>query len=123
MLAPGDQTGAVFENTAQVYDLIYEFNGKDYRTESEVIEQLIRLRAPGAKTLLDVACGTGGHLVHLRQPFDVAGLDLDEGMLDIARRRLPGVELVNGDMRSFDLGRKFDAVVCLFSSIGYLPGR
>ena len=113
----------VFQNTAHVYDLIYEFSGKDYRTESEVIEQLIRSRAPRATTLLDVACGTGGHLVHLQQPFDVAGLDLDERMLEVARRRLPGVELFNGDMRSFDLGRRFDAVVCLFSSIGYLPDR
>lgn len=113
----------MFENTAHVYDLIYEFSGKDYRTESEVIEQLIRRCAPDATTLLDVACGTGGHLVHLRERFDVTGLDLDEGMLAVARGRLPDVELVEGDMRSFDLGREFDAIVCLFSSIGYLPDR
>ncbi len=119
----GDDTGLVFEHTAHVYELIYEFSGKDYRAESEVIEHLIRSRAPSASTLLDVACGTGGHLVHLRQLFDVAGLDLDASMLDHARRRLPGVGLVKADMRSFDLGREFDAVVCLFSSIGYLPDR
>lgn len=113
----------MFANTAHVYDLIYECSGKDYRAESEVIEHLIRSRAPDASTLLDVACGTGGHLIHLREPFDVAGLDLDENMLDIARERLPDVDLVKGDMRSFDMGRKFSAVVCLFSSIGYLPDR
>lgn len=113
----------MFETTAHIYDLIYEFSGKDYRAESEVIKQLIRSHAPDARTLLDVACGTGGHLLHLRQTFDVTGLDLHESMLEVARRRLPGIELVQGDMRSFDLGQKFDAIVCLFSSIGYLPDR
>jgi SAM-dependent methyltransferase len=110
----------MFENTAHIYDLIYELSGKDYRSESEVIEQLVKRCAPDASTL-DVACGTGGHLVHLQHAFDATGLDLSESMLDVARQRVPGVELVNGDMRSFDLGREFDAIVCLFSSIGYLP--
>jgi len=41
-------------------------------------------------------------------------------MLAEARRRLPDVEFVCGDMRSFDLGRRFDVIVCMFSSIGYM---
>jgi len=41
-------------------------------------------------------------------------------MLQEARARLRGVPLVEADMRSFELGRRFDAVVCLFSSIGYM---
>ena len=113
----------MFEQTAYVYDLIYEFSGKDYHAESEVIEEIIRSRAPSARTLLDVACGTGAHLSHLQHRFEGVGLDVDEGMLDIARQRLEDAELVKADMRSFDLERKFDAVVCLFSSIGYLPDR
>ena len=41
-------------------------------------------------------------------------------MLGIARHRLPGVPLHLADMRDFDLPERFDAVTCLFSSIGYL---
>lgn len=41
-------------------------------------------------------------------------------MLRVARRRLPGVRIRRADMRTLDLGRRFDAVVCLFSAIGYL---
>jgi trans-aconitate methyltransferase len=41
-------------------------------------------------------------------------------MLRIARRRLPGVRLVHGDMRTFRLNRRFDVVSCLFSAIGHL---
>jgi SAM-dependent methyltransferase len=40
--------------------------------------------------------------------------------LAIARERLPEVALHEGDMRDFDLGRRFDVVTCLFSSIGYV---
>jgi SAM-dependent methyltransferase len=69
--------------------------------------------------MLDVACGTGKHLELLRDRYDVEGMDLDAGMLAIARERLPGVELHRGDFRSFDLGRRFDVVTCLFSSIAY----
>ena len=110
----------MFRSTAHVYDVVYELSGKDYRAEAVQLESQIRQRAPTAKSLLDVGCGTGRHLVELRQSFHVAGIDLDAGMLEEARARLDDVELVEADMRSFDLGRSFDAVVCLFSSIGYL---
>jgi SAM-dependent methyltransferase len=40
-------------------------------------------------------------------------------MIEIARARLPGVTISKGDMVDFELGRRFDVVVCLFSSIGY----
>lgn len=33
---------------------------------------------------------------------------------------MPDVPLHLGDMRAFELGRRFDAVTCLFSSIGYV---
>ena len=40
-------------------------------------------------------------------------------MLQAAARRLPSVPLTRGDMRTFDLGRTFDAITCLFCSIAY----
>jgi len=69
--------------------------------------------------VLDVACGTGLHLAYLKDQYTVQGLDLDPNMLEIARRRCPGVPFHQGDLVDFDLGRTFDAVLCLFSSIGY----
>jgi SAM-dependent methyltransferase len=77
-----------------------------------------RKRAPGNR-LLDVACGTGKHLQLLRDRYQVEGVDLDPGMLGITRARLPDVKLHRGDFRHFDLGRRFDVVTCLFSSIAY----
>ena len=50
----------------------------------------------------------------------MSGLDLDPQLLAIARERLGDVELHEGDMTAFSLGRRFDVVTCLFSSIGYV---
>jgi SAM-dependent methyltransferase len=109
----------MFSRSAALYDPLYA-TFKDYPREVERLRELIAERVPGARTLLDVACGTGKHLELLRVHFDVVGLDLDPGLLAIARARVPGVELHEGDMTEFDLGRRFDVVTCLFSSIGYV---
>jgi len=110
----------VFDRTAHVYDLLYA-TVKDYHAEATELAALIRERCPRATSLLDVACGTGRHLQELRSSFaDIAGIDVEPGMLEVARGRLPDVRLELADMRAFELGRTFDAVTCLFSSVGYL---
>ncbi|MEV5885286.1 class I SAM-dependent methyltransferase [Streptomyces sp. NPDC052020] len=106
---------------ADVYDLFYLGRGKDYAAEASSICQLVRSRAPEASSLLDVACGTGTHLEYFAKEFPhTEGLELSEDMLDHARSRLPDVRLHQGDMRDFRLERRFDAVVSMFSSVGYL---
>jgi SAM-dependent methyltransferase len=107
----------VFTESADWYDRFQA--GKDYAGEAERIAGLIRDVQPRARTLLDVACGTGGHLSYFRQVFTCHGLDLDGGLLEVARQRLPDVPLTRADMTGFDLAERFDAVTCLFSSIGY----
>lgn len=109
-------------NLAEAYDLIYvEATGKDYAAEAAELTALIRERAPHATSLLDVACGTGQHLACFGESFDhVEGVELSADMRAVAARRLPGVTVHGGDMRTFTLGRSFSAVTCLFSSIGYV---
>ncbi|MEU3568251.1 class I SAM-dependent methyltransferase [Kitasatospora sp. NPDC036755] len=110
------------QDLAEVYELVYRSRGKDWAAEAAAITRLIRERLPGADSLLDVACGTGAHLETFAGRFGhTEGLELAPAMLERATRRLPGVPLHRGDMRAFDLGRRFDAVVCLFTAIGYLP--
>jgi SAM-dependent methyltransferase len=110
----------VYDKSARIYDLLYVGTGiKDYRAETAELRRIIE-ESPGRKTLLDVACGTGAHLAELRQWYQVEGADLSPAMLAVARERLPGVPLHEADMRTLDLGRSFDAVICLFSSIGYV---
>lgn len=63
------------------------------------------------ETLLDIACGGGKNLFTLKTRFRCTGLDLSPAMLELARRLNPECEFVQGDMRSFDLGRTFDAIL------------
>ncbi|HEX2025055.1 MAG TPA: class I SAM-dependent methyltransferase [Actinomycetota bacterium] len=109
----------MFRTTQRLYDAIYAW--KDYAGEVARLESLIDARLPSARTLLDVACGTGKHLELLRRRFEVAGVDADPIMIDIARDRLGAdVPLDVADMTGFDVGRRFDVVTCLFSSIAYV---
>jgi SAM-dependent methyltransferase len=108
----------VFTKTARYYDAIYAW--KDYEGEASRLHDAIQQRRPGARTLLDVACGTGKHLELLRAHYEVEGIDLDPKMIRIARERLGETAPLHvGDMSQFDLGRTFDVVTCLFSSVAY----
>lgn len=114
-----DGTQTAYGRSADAYDLVYDGLGKDYEGEAGEVAALVRARRPDATSLLDVACGTGGHLRHLQGQFAVEGVELSRHMAARARARLPGVTVHEGDMRLFDLGRRYDAVTCLFGSIGY----
>lgn len=108
----------MFSKSARFYDAIYSF--KDYAAEARMIGDLIRKKVPGAESLLDVACGTGAHLQHLKNDFRCEGIDVDPNLLTIARERNRDLALHEANMENFDLGKQFDAVTCLFSSIGYM---
>ena len=110
----------MFRVSARYYDAIYSAMGKDYEAEARRVSELVRQHArSGGNGLLDVACGTGSHLMYLRNEFKVEGLDIDRRMLEVAAGKVPGIPLHKADMSSFHLPRMLDAVVCLFSSIAY----
>lgn len=110
----------MFTKSASFYDAIYAAIGKDYAREAQMLHDLLqRHKHSLGNRLLDVACGTGHHLVTLQQWYEVEGLDRDSQMLAIARRRCPGVRFHRGDLVTFRLPQRFDVVTCLFSSIGY----
>ena len=111
----------MFSATAELYDLIYS-QFKNYDAEASALASLIRREHPGARTILDVACGTAEHakLLAKQHGFEVDGLDLDPTFVRIARGKLARGKVFHGDMTSFMLDRRYDVVQCLFSSIGYV---
>ena len=111
----------MFNQTAQYYDLIYSF--KDYGAEAEKIKALIQKELPTAKTILDVACGTAEHAKLLSGQFEVDGIDLEPAFIEIAKEKAPSGEFWVADMSDFSLPKTYDVVLCLFSSIGYLPSE
>lgn len=108
----------MFTKSAHLYDLLYSF--KDYAAESEMIMDLVQREAPRAQTILDVACGTAEHDRYLSCRYQVDGMDLESQFVDFAAEKNPRGNYFLADMIDFSLGRSYDVVMCLFSSIGYV---
>lgn len=114
----------MFSKSARYYDEIYASVGKDYAAEAAKTHKIIqKYKLTKGKSLLDVACGTGIHASYLSKYYQVEGLDLDAKILAAAKKKNPKLRFHQGDMVNFDLGRQYDAVVCLFSSIGYVKTK
>ena len=96
---------------------------EEYARYCEHVSRLVRSwsRRP-AVTFLDIGCGGGKNLFNLRREFRVTGLDLSPAMVAQARALNPGCEVVEGDMRTFALGRTFDAVL-MDDAISFMDDR
>lgn len=121
MLAQFEEGRSVYSGShAEVYDAMQRARGRGRVSEADQLAQVIRRHNPGARSVLDVACGTGTHIVGLHETFDdVEGLDLSESMLERARAKVPDTILHRGDMRDFRLDRTYDALISLCFTLGY----
>src|SRR4051794_23807496 len=110
----------MYNDSAPIYDQVYAAR-VDYAAGARRLRELIAMnkRSLGS-TLLDVACGTGTYLTFLRGDFELEGLDLNPHMVRIAQSKLPDVLIHEADMVDFDLDKRFDVILCLGSSIGYV---
>lgn len=104
--------------TAEVQGRLWSLNAADW---AELQEQymvpaftagLDALGVSNATRLLDVGCGAGGALrLAADRGADVSGLDAAPGLLEIARRRVPGAALIEGELQTLPFGdNEFDAV-------------
>ncbi len=115
----------VFGNYARYYNLLYK--DKDYAAEARYIHELIQQHCPGAKTILNLGCGTGNHDFELAKlDYEITGIDMSEEMLSAANARLasinstmPNVSFQKGDVRTVRLGKNFDVVISLFHVMSY----
>jgi len=93
--------------------------------EVQFLVDVLKTHDPQARTLLDVACGTGRHARLLSERgYDVTGIDASPSLLKEARRRDGKTQYKQGDMRRFNAGKTFDCIICLWDAYPYLsqPG-
>lgn len=109
---------------AELYDLFYA--DKPYVAEALFVhERLADHGGPPMRRILDLACGTGSHaLAFEKHGYEVVAVDSSPDMLTRARQKAAdtgaSVEFIEQDMRGLALSAgHFDAVVCLFDSLGY----
>jgi SAM-dependent methyltransferase len=104
----------------------YQFDEQRARKEAGFALRALDLKA--GQKVLDLCCGQGRHAVELAAAgCAVTGLDLSQQYLDMAlsEARKAGVDLetVRADMREIPFEGRFDAVVNMFSSFGYLESE
>ena len=92
----------------------------DVDEETELLVKTIMEYSSGdIRTVLHLGCGAGLNDYTFKKHFKVTGVDISQGMLDIARKINPEIIYHEGDMRSIELGEVFDAVI-VPDSIDYM---
>ncbi len=105
-----------YEKFYRFYDIVMD----DRSAVGQFLSGLIVAYHPRAKTLLELACGTGSILGYLSNRYEVSGLDRSRPMLSIARQKLPHIKFFRQDMARFRIAKQFDAIVCVFDSLNHL---
>ena len=99
----------------KLYAELYDVSVPDWDGELDFYRDLGREAKARGQSVLEVACGTGRVTLRLAQEgVDIVGMDLDEEMLTVARKKsdsVPNVRWEEGDMRTFDLGAKFGLIL------------
>lgn len=129
---------AFFHGYAQDFDSIYQHNTKrgflnrliDTTFRKSMFlrfqEVLRNTSNPRIQTILDVGCGSGRYcLEFLKQGKQVVGMDLAEGMLELARQAISetpqaqNISFLQGDYLRHDFQQRFDAA-CLMGFFDYI---
>jgi SAM-dependent methyltransferase len=117
--------GSYLGKHAEFYDIFYK--DKPYSKEAAFVDDLLKRHAQGEnKTLLELACGTGRHAFEFEKlSYQVLATDYSQDLLQVARQKADALQskvtFELQDMRSLPVPElPYDAVVCLFDSIGYV---
>lgn len=104
--------GELYKNLAWCYEFIT--TGKGHEKEADFVKKMIKkYKKSKGKELLNVGCGHGWHDKFLKNNFKITGVDINKTILKFALERNPEVKYKQGDMRNFNLKRKFDVVMSL----------
>lgn len=99
-----------------------------HRNEEDAEALVKPLMAKGklhaGQTVLDMACGRGRHAAVLaRAGMSVTGIDISVESIGFAKKNVPQAHFEVHDIRVPFATDQFDAVVCLFTSLGYSDDR
>ncbi len=101
---------------ARFYDRIMG----DRTPEIDRIRSYISRYQPGARTVLELGCGTGALLAGLAGSFAVSGVDRSPAMLALAARAVPGAQLLQADITAVTVPSRFDVVICMFDTLNHV---
>lgn len=117
----GELARQAWSSTDHGYDLLApRFDATPFRTPDMIVERALSVIDKTGAHGLDICCGTGAALAHLRTRCTrVAGIDRSAGMLRQARARVPDATLVQGDALEMPFRACFDVAVS-FGAFGHI---
>jgi len=117
-------------STERGYDLLAsKFDYTPFRTPDAVLEPTVEklVRDGEITAALDLCCGTGAAMIHLRPHVQerLTGIDFSAGMLEVARQRVGEAsgevtpEFVRGDVLAMPFEADFDLAICV-GALGHI---
>jgi len=99
----------------ELYAQLYDVRVLDWDGEIDFYKELIGHSHLKTQGVLEIACGTGRVSLQLaKDGIEITGFDISPELLEIAKIKSAGMSNVNwvlGDLRTFDIGRKFGYVI------------
>ena len=116
----------MYQGFAGIYDALMK--NVDYAKWADQIEALFRKYGKRPKTVVDLACGTGGITnILASRGYAVTGVDRSWDMLRIAKEKAGKnglrIPYVCQDMTGLELHRPVDAMVCTCDGFNYILDR
>ena len=111
-------------NYPQYYDIAFGY--RDLDLECDFIEKQIAVHSrSNSFSLLDIACGTGSHLIEMgKRGFEVSGFDISPKMIEYAKKKAEAnginATLWVDNMVSFSGEKKYGCAINLLTGFNYL---
>ena len=118
---------AWFDNN-EMWEVFYDcmFDRDSFVVANQQCQQILDLVDRPVKSVLDMACGPGRHVLGFsRLGLKVSGVDLSGYLLNQAANLVEqenlDATLIHSDLLNYQPQKKFDLVTNLFTSFGYYP--
>lgn len=111
-----------YSDFAYIYDKLMH-NDVNYEHLADYIENIFDMYGINPNLVCDLACGTGNVTIPLaRRGYDMTGVDISEDMLNIARQKARGLDILflNQSITRLDLYGTMGAFLCMIDGINYI---
>ena len=91
-----------------------------YGVRMEDVDRALKLNESGSNKILELGCGNGRDAEYIVSRVGIdnyTGVDASEGLLNLARRKIPLGKFVLGDMREFDVSPEMFGIIFSFASM------
>lgn len=121
-MTDAQNTFRLYSDLAWLWPLWGDATGEYAQYCDHVVTRIGQYARRPVTSLLNIGCGGGKNVFNLKKHYRVTGVDLSPAMLRLANDLNPECEFTVGDMRSFALGRTFDAVL-MDDAISYMASK